>query len=118
MPHRLARGLMGLLLIAAFSQPTLAADIKVLTAGAMRGVLAQLLIAVPVIIVGELIGPTKYASLNTILAMFGFFSLFVAAFNLIPAPPLDGSIAWGIVPALFKRYIRNRAAKRTNNWES
>ena len=43
MPHRLARGLMGLLLIAAFSQPTLAADIKVLTAGAMRGVLAELL---------------------------------------------------------------------------
>jgi len=34
---------MGLLLIAAFSQPTLAADIKVLTAGAMRGVLAELL---------------------------------------------------------------------------
>ena len=43
MPHRLARGLMGFLLVAAFSQPTLAADIKVLTAGAMRGVLAELL---------------------------------------------------------------------------
>jgi molybdate transport system substrate-binding protein len=43
MPKRLARGLMGFLLVAAFSQPTLAADIKVLTAGAMRGVLAELL---------------------------------------------------------------------------
>jgi molybdate transport system substrate-binding protein len=43
MPKRLARRLMGFLLIAAFSQPTLAADIKVLTAGAMRGVLAELL---------------------------------------------------------------------------
>jgi len=101
--------------IARFSEPYSRYDRCVIAWG---GVLAQLLIAVPVIIVGELIGPTKYASLNTILAMFGFFSLFVAAFNLIPAPPLDGSIAWGIVPALFKRYIRNRAAKRTNNWES
>jgi molybdate transport system substrate-binding protein len=43
MPQRLARYLMGFVLIAAVSQPALAADIKVLTAGAMRGVLAELL---------------------------------------------------------------------------
>ena len=43
MPQRLARCLMGFVLIAAVSQPALAADIKVLTAGAMRGVLAELL---------------------------------------------------------------------------
>ena len=43
MPKRRARRVMGFLLIATFSPPTLAADVKVLTAGAMRGVLAELL---------------------------------------------------------------------------
>jgi hypothetical protein len=57
-------------------------------------------------------GSTRFQSLNTVLAMFGFFSLFVAAFNLIPAPPLDRSLAWGLVPALFKRFLRTRNAKR------
>ena len=43
MPRRLAGLLIGLLAIAALPQPASAADIKVLTAGAMRGVLAELL---------------------------------------------------------------------------
>src|SRR5262245_25008257 len=43
MPPRLAGLLVGLLSIAVVSQPASAADIKVLTAGAMRGVLAELL---------------------------------------------------------------------------
>jgi Zn-dependent protease len=100
--------------IARFSEPYSHYDRCVIAWG---GVLAQLLVAVPVIVVGELIGPTKYASLNTVFAMFGFFSLFVAAFNLIPAPPLDGSIAWGLVPAVFRRYVRGRAAKRAKSPE-
>ena len=43
MQRRLAGFLIGLLWIAAISQPASTADIKVLTAGAMRGVLAELL---------------------------------------------------------------------------
>ena len=43
MPRRLAGLLIGLLAIAALPQPASAADIKVLTAGAMRGVLVELL---------------------------------------------------------------------------
>ena len=43
MQRRLAGFLIGLLWIAALSQPASTADIKVLTAGAMRGVLAELL---------------------------------------------------------------------------
>jgi Zn-dependent protease len=71
---------------------------------------------VPVVIFSEMIGYTRFQPLNTILAMFGFFSLFVAAFNLIPAPPLDGAVAWGLVPALFRRYLRTRTAKREHDW--
>lgn len=51
------------------------------------------------------------------LAIWGFFSVFVAAFNLIPAAPLDGVIAWGLLLALFKR-AQNRAAKREPSWRS
>ena len=101
--------------IARFSEPYSSYDRSVIAWG---GVLAQLLVALPVIFVSELVGPSKYASLNTVLGMFGFFSVFIAVFNLIPAPLLDGSIAWGIVPALFKRYVRGRAAKRAKSWES
>lgn len=43
MPRRLAGLLLAALLIAAVAQPGAAADIKVLTAGAMRGVIAELL---------------------------------------------------------------------------
>jgi molybdate transport system substrate-binding protein len=43
MPLRLAGFLIGLLWIAALTQPASTADIKVLTAGAMRGVLTELL---------------------------------------------------------------------------
>src|SRR5262245_12656593 len=43
MPLRLAGLLIGLLLIATFAQPASTADIKVLTAGAMRGVLDSML---------------------------------------------------------------------------
>lgn len=95
--------------IARFSEPYSHFDRCLIAWG---GVLAQLVVAVPVIILSETLGPTNHPSLNTVLAMFGFFSLFVAAFNLIPAPPLDGSIAWGLVPALFKRYVRGRSAER------
>src|SRR5215472_9045709 len=66
-------------------------------------------------IMSELIGPTRFQSLNTVLAMFGFFSLFVAALNLIPAPPLDGALAWGF---LFKRFLRGRNAKSEPDWRA
>jgi Zn-dependent protease len=101
--------------IARFSEPYSHFDRCLIAWG---GVLAQLVVAVPIIILNETFGPTNHPSLNTVLAMFGFFSLFVAAFNLIPAPPLDGSIAWGLVPALFKRYVRGRSAERGGNKNS
>ncbi len=41
--------------------------------------------------------------MNAALAILGFFSLCTAAFNLLPIRPLDASIAWGLLPALFKR---------------
>jgi membrane-associated protease RseP (regulator of RpoE activity) len=101
--------------ITRFSEPYSRYDHCVIAWG---GVIAQAIVAVPIVILSEMIGYTRFQPLNTILAMFGFFSLFVAAFNLIPAPPLDGAIAWGFVPALFRRYLRSRTVKREHGWRS
>ena len=38
------------------------------------------------------------------MAILGFFSVGVAITNLLPIPPLDGAIAWQIIPEFFKRY--------------
>src|SRR6266403_373700 len=84
---------------------------------AWGGVVAQVIVAAPIMILTETFGYTRFQPLNTMLAMWGFFSVFVAAFNLIPAAPLDGAIAWGLIPALFKR-VRTRAAKREPGWRS
>jgi Zn-dependent protease len=85
---------------------------------AWGGVIAQAVVAVPIVILCETFGYSRFQPLNTVLGMFGFFSLFVAAFNLIPAPPLDGSIAWGLVPVLFRRAVRSRTERREPGWRS
>jgi membrane-associated protease RseP (regulator of RpoE activity) len=70
---------------------------------AWGGVAAQAVVAVPLIAWVELFGYSRFQPVNAILAIWGFFSLGVAVFNLLPIRPLDGSIAWGVLPALFKR---------------
>jgi Zn-dependent protease len=54
---------------------------------------------------------------NAALTLLGFFSLTTAAFNLIPIRPLDGSIAWALLPALLNRRSA-RPAKREPAWRS
>src|SRR5579862_6968955 len=70
---------------------------------AWGGVLAQLTIALPLIVWVAVLGYTPFPAVNAVFAILGFFSLFVAVFNLLPFAPLDGATAWGLVPAFFKR---------------
>jgi membrane-associated protease RseP (regulator of RpoE activity) len=84
---------------------------------AWGGVVAQVIVGVPLLIWVETFGYTRFPPVNAILAILGFFSLSVAVFNLIPLRPLDGAIAWGLLPALFKR-PRARPAKREPSWRS
>jgi Zn-dependent protease len=84
---------------------------------AWGGVVAQVIVAAPIVVLTETFGYTRFQPLNTMLAMWWFFSVFVAAFNLIPAAPLDGAIAWGLIPALLRR-AKTRAAKREPGWRS
>jgi Zn-dependent protease len=72
---------------------------------------AQAVVALPLVILVETFGYTRFQPLNAILAIFGFLSLSVAVFNLLPVPPLDGAVAWALLPALIKRPPA-RASKR------
>lgn len=70
---------------------------------AWGGVIAQAIVAVPIVIWLQTFGYSHSRAANAVLAILGFFSLSVAAFNLLPFWPLDGLMAWQIVPALFRR---------------
>jgi len=100
--------------ITRFSEPHSRFDHCVIAWG---GVVAQVIVAVPIVVVTETFGYTRFEPLNTVLGCLGIFSLSVAVFNLIPAPPLDGSVAWGLLPALFRRPPA-RSAKREPGWRS
>jgi Zn-dependent protease len=69
---------------------------------AWGGVLAQAIVAVPLILWIALVGYTPFDSVNAFLAIFGGLSAVIAVFNLVPAAPLDGAKAWAIVPEYFR----------------
>jgi Zn-dependent protease len=76
---------------------------------AWGGVAAQAVIGVPLVLWIIFFGYTRFEAVNAVLAILGGYSLCVAAFNLLPIPGLDGSIAWGIIP----EWLRRRRTKAT-----
>ena len=75
---------------------------------AWGGVLAQLVVATPLVAWVIVFGYTPFESVNALLAIMGFFSIGVAIFNLLPIAPLDGAIAWDLFPAVFQRAMARR----------
>ena len=63
---------------------------------AWGGVLAQLMIALPLLVISAL-----WRSLpevfEPVVIVLGYINLLAAAFNLLPAPGLDGALAWRAV---------------------
>jgi stage IV sporulation protein FB len=100
--------------ITCFSEPYSRRDCCVIAWG---GVVAQLLVALPLLGWVEVFGYTRFQPINAVLAIFGFFSLSTVVFNLLPIRPLDGSIAWGLLPYLFKRPPAH-VPKREPGWRS
>lgn len=70
---------------------------------AWAGVLAQAIVALPLVTWVAVFGYTRFEAVNMLFAILGFFSLGVAAFNLLPKAPLDGATAWGIFSAFLAR---------------
>jgi Zn-dependent protease len=76
---------------------------------AWGGVLAQLAVAVPLVLWAHFMGFTRIGAVNAFIAMFGYFSAVIAVFNLLPVGRLDGATAWRIVPLLWRRRSAARA---------
>jgi Zn-dependent protease len=80
---------------------------------AWGGVLAQSVIALPLVAYITMFGYTRFEPVNGMLEVLGSYSLLMAALNLLPVPPLDGSIAWGIVPEFIRRLRTRRSERRS-----
>ena len=84
---------------------------------AWGGILAQAIVGIPLLLGSLLIGPNAPPILAGVIGVFGYLSLFVAAFNLLPVPPLDGARAWQLLPMLAAHGIgayleRSKLGKR------
>lgn len=82
---------------------------------AWGGVLAQLAVAAPILIVAALFGQNDFGYAAPAVVFLGYVNLLIALVNLAPAPELDGHIAWRAIP-LFGQWLRaRRDTKRTVN---
>lgn len=83
---------------------------------AWGGVVAQLIVAIPLIAWIIFFGYTPFEPVNAVLAILGGYNLAVVVFNLVPVSPLDGAIAWGLFPELIKRFRNRRAKRQAAGW--
>jgi stage IV sporulation protein FB len=96
--------------ITLFDEPWSRRDLSEIAWG---GVLAQASVAIPIYVWVAIFGFTRYGLVNIAFVMLGFFSLFIAALNLIPIAPLDGKNAWYLFyiiydNARFRRELNRR----------
>jgi Zn-dependent protease len=78
---------------------------------AWGGPAAQIILAIPLVIVVYFIGYSRFQPINAVLAILGFLSPAIALYNLLPIPPLDGKKAWAIVPLVVGGVWRRRKPK-------
>lgn len=77
---------------------------------AWGGVIFQLFIAIPCIIILMLIGKDLPWYLLTPVFIFGPASLMIAVINLVPSEGFDGAVCWKAIPLYFK-YQKPRKKK-------
>jgi Zn-dependent protease len=65
---------------------------------AWGGVLAQLLLAVPVMVLAQIFPVRGTPILGTAAYFLGYYSVLLVIINLLPIRPLDGAVAWQLMP--------------------
>jgi Zn-dependent protease len=88
---------------------------------AWGGVLAQVAVAIPLLVWIEVFGYSRFDPIDAVLGILGPYSLMVAAFNLLPIGRLDGRLAWAIIPEYIRRKKQSRtkkAAAGSSGWRS
>jgi Zn-dependent protease len=81
---------------------------------AWRGVVAQAVIAAPLLAYTAIFGFTRFNAVNVAIGILSYYSAIIAIFNLIPVAPFDGAKAWYLIPELIKR-LRNPRTKPKRN---
>jgi Zn-dependent protease len=79
---------------------------------AWGGVLAQFAIAMPMLVVAAVTPPRMLGVFGYAVSMLGRTNLFIAFFNLIPAPGLDGEKAWRVIPLARDWWRARQSTKR------
>ena len=70
------------------------------------GITANIIIAFVALLLLRLISPEPAGMINQILSLLAYINIILAAFNLIPIPPLDGSkILMGFAPESVNRAL-------------
>ena len=67
---------------------------------AWGGVLAQLAVALPLLALDQVPGFASLPFAGIPVAVLGYYSVALVAFNLVPTPPMDGAKAWKLLPIL------------------
>lgn len=99
-----------------FDQPWSRYDHCVIAWG---GVIAQAVVAVPMILALLLFGYSRFEPINAVMVILGGYSVLTAVYNLLPIRPLDGAIAWGIIPEAIRRAKSRRKKKDSRpHWRS
>jgi Zn-dependent protease len=99
-----------------YSQPWSRLDDCVIAWG---GVIAQFVVAVPLVLWIIVAGYSRFNPVNAVMAILGGYSLCVAVFNLIPAGSLDGVKAWGIIPEYIKVLkLKRKKAANSSGWRT
>jgi Zn-dependent protease len=78
---------------------------------AWGGVAAQLVVAIPLIVISLTTPLNQLPLTGPIIAFLGYISVIIALFNLMPIMNLDGVKAWQFIPLQLK-YMRNKAAAK------
>lgn len=80
---------------------------------AWGGITAQLIVAVPLILLYQLTPFNQLPLTGPIVVFLGYMSVIMVLFNLMPVMNLDGVKAWQLIPTQLK-YMRSKsAAKKT-----
>ena len=76
------------------------------------GVLAQVCVAVAVLIVAKLVDGLELPYFGLVVVFLGYLNFLIAFVNLAPGRGMDGETAWKIVPLSWHQWRANRMAQR------
>jgi Zn-dependent protease len=80
---------------------------------AWGGVLAQFIVAIPILIAAKLSGKPDFGYAGPVVGILGQINVLIAVINLAPAPGLDGHTAWRAIPLLWQWQCARRTTRRS-----